>query len=164
MSYKDRPNRYKEHNLIEILEGDHRVQISKVSTKAYKYGKRCFEITLKVSGHHGKLWYYLWYDPSEKDRTNQRFYDFFTSFEIYDYDLEHYKSWVGHYGAVNVKYHYVDMPSSITLENVDSFDPPYWYEAKVHCCIHGPRRNCLPDWRDGPTDAFNDLIKKELYF
>ena len=164
MSYKDKPNRYKERNFLEISEGDHRVQICKVSTKAGKYGKKCFEIALKVSGHHGKIWYFLWYDPMERDRTNQRFYDFFTSFEIYDYDLAHYKTWVGHYGAVCVKHDRIYVPQNLTPEETEEFDPPYWYEIKIPLCIHGPRRDCLPCWREAPADAFNDLPTESNIF
>ena len=81
------PNTYTQYNFIEIPEGNHRVQICNVRIKTTN-NKKCFEITLKVSGHHGKLWYFLWYNPEEPEKTNRNFALFFESFEIYDYDAD----------------------------------------------------------------------------
>lgn len=162
MSWLDKPNTYKKYGFIEIPEGNHRVQICKASVKKYKYDKRCYELALKISGHHTKLWYHLWYNPLEPDRTNRRFYDFFNSFEIDDFELANYKSWVGKQGAIKVIHDYIDIPK-VYDESDDDLDPLYWYEIKIVRCLYGPERDNLPAWSDGPEDAFNNFNKDSIF-
>lgn len=130
------PNTYTQCNFIEIPEGNHRVQICNVRIKTTK-DKKCFEITLKVSGHHSKFWYFLWYNPERPDKTNRDFKLFFESFQIYDYDIKHYKDWIGKQGAVCVKH---------------SFDKLN-YKAYVYYCLTGEQKDKLPPWREGPKDS-----------
>jgi hypothetical protein len=61
-----------------------------------------YEITLDVSGHGSKLWFYLVIDPTDSKKTNQRVGSFFDSFGITDYNLANYPRWKGKVGAVRV--------------------------------------------------------------
>ena len=70
--YSKNPNTYTQNNFIEIPEGNHRVKICNVKVERFRFEKKCFEITLKVSGHHGKLWYYIWYNPKKCHRRNEK--------------------------------------------------------------------------------------------
>lgn len=142
--WKSKPNTYNEFNFIEIPEGDHRVQIHNVVVERFSNHKKCFEITLKVSGYHGKLWYYLWHNPENFDTSTKRFFSFFNSFNIQDHDLDNYKNWIGKSGAVRV----------VTDDEVTDSSCDYKYAIRVSLCLNGPQRDKLPPWRE-PT--------KELY-
>lgn len=132
MGYWAKPNRFTYENFIEIPEGDHRVQISNVGVEEFNEGKKCFEIAFKVSGHHGKLWFYLWFDPNDKVKNAKKFKSFFNSFGIRDYNLTHYNDWIGKFGAVRVRHDQADC----TCER----------EARVIFCIAGMRQMYLPPW------------------
>ena len=140
--FKGKPNRYNEYGFIEIPAGDHRVQICKVSKEKFRTGTLCYEITLKVSGHHGKLWYYLWDNPEYPERKEQDFSAFASSFQIQDQELENCKSWVGHSGAVRVAH------NGRTEDDVCSC----LYEARVIRCLSGDQRDYLPAWREAPDN------------
>ena len=97
------PNQYEEKEGFSIIPvGDHRVRIEDVISKQSKQGRDMFEITLAVSGHNSKLWYYLVLDPSDPKKTNQRIGSFFDSFGITDYNMANYSRWKGKVGAVRV--------------------------------------------------------------
>ena len=97
------PNQYEEKEGFSIIPvGDHRVRIEDVISKQSKSGRDMFEITLAVSGHSSKLWYYLVLDPADPKKTNQRIGDFFNSFGITDYNMANYPRWKGKVGAVRV--------------------------------------------------------------
>ena len=97
------PNQYEEKTGFTIIPvGDHRVRIEDVISKKSNAGRDMFEITLAVSGHSSKLWYYLVLDPSDPKKTNQRIGDFFNSFGITDYNMANYSLWKGKVGAVRV--------------------------------------------------------------
>ena len=72
--WTSKPNTYNRTNFIEIPEGDHRVQITRVSVERFREQKKCFEITMKVSGYHGKVWYYLWYNPENIEWGEKKFF------------------------------------------------------------------------------------------
>lgn len=93
---------YKEQDFQIIPAGDHRVRIEDVISKQSKSGRDMFEITLAVSGHSSRLWYYLVLDPSDPKKTNQRIGSFFDSFGITDYNMANYPRWKGKVGAVRV--------------------------------------------------------------
>ena len=98
------PNEYTQIGRLSIPSGNHRVKISNVEKKIYgNSGKEGFEITLKVSNRHSLLWLYLVWDPENEKRFNRRLASFFSSFNITDDDLTHYKNWIGKLGAVNVR-------------------------------------------------------------
>lgn len=115
-----------------IPEGDHRVAVSRVTFKTYSSGNDGFEIMLDVSGYPGKLWHRIIIDPSNPEKTNHHLGKFFESFNITDYDLNHYESWVGKDGAVRVKH--------------DSYEGAV--SAKVIFCITRAYQAKLPAWRE----------------
>ena len=98
------PNDYEAKEGFSVIPvGDHRVRINDViSKKSKNTGNDMFEITLDVSGHGSKLWYYLVLDPADPKKTNQRIGDFFNSFGITDYNMANYSRWKGKVGAVRV--------------------------------------------------------------
>lgn len=139
--WKSKPNTHNEYNFIEIPQGDHRVVITRVSVERFGQ-KKCFEITMKVSGHHGKLWHYLWYNPEHLEWGEKQFYSFFQSFQIENHDLDIYKQWVGRSGAVRVT-HWKKDPE---------VEWDYKYESHVVCCLSGDDRDKLPPWAEAPAD------------
>ena len=97
------PSMYEEKEGFSVIPvGDHRVRIEDVISKQSKSGRDMFEITLAVSGHSSRLWYYLVLDPADPKKTNQRIGDFFNSFGITDYNMANYPRWKGKVGAVRV--------------------------------------------------------------
>ena len=134
MGYWENPNCFKHQNFIEIPEGYHRVKIYNVDVEEFNEGKMCFEITLDVSGCHGKLYYYLWFDPAKQPQCAKKFMSFFRSFNIRDYKLRNYKDWKGKCGGVRVR-HKID---------------EYTKEVQVLYCLNGVARKMLPPWRDAP--------------
>ena len=141
----DQPNTYKHPGFINIPEGDHRARICNVEVERFSNKKKCFKITLDVSGYHGKLWYYLWYDPEKIDRCKKEFGMFYCSFGIEDWNISNYKKWVGAYGAVCVKYEFRE----------------HEFEANRIVCLSGKSKNKLPPWKDAAADTsvklFQDL-------
>ena len=148
--YSKNPNTYTQNNFIEIPEGNHRVKIFNVKVERFRFEKKCFEITLKVSGHHGKLWYYIWYNPDYKERTNRDFAMFFESFQIQDFDIKHYKDWIGKSGAVYVNH----VVNRLTYDN---------YTATVVCCLTGEKRDKLPPWKEAPKDRCYYLPDTQIF-
>ena len=134
--WKSKPNIYTRHNFIEIPAGDHRVQICDVRVERFKDEKKCFEITLKVSGYHGKLWYYLWSNPEFGLSSTKRLAAFFESFNIEDSDLKNYKKWIGKSGAVTVVHEHGP------TEELNEGE----YEARVTCCLNQFQQSRLPAW------------------
>ncbi len=122
-------NEYEEKSFSIIPEGDHRVRISDVEEKTFRSGNDGYEMTLEVSGHSSKLWFYLVLDSNDTKKTNQRIGDFFNSFGITDPDMSHYRSWVGKVGAVKV-YH----------EDYNGNQ-----NAKVRFCISKKNQEKLPE-------------------
>ena len=66
------PSDYTTNDYAPIPAGDHRVRINDAVEKTFSSGNEGFEITLDVSGHNGKLWYYLVFDRNDPKKTNQR--------------------------------------------------------------------------------------------
>lgn len=130
------PNEYTTNDFAPIPQGDHRVRINDVIEKKFSSGNEGFEITLDISGHSGKLWYYLVFDHNDTKKTNQRIGAFFESFGIGDFDLSHYRGWVGKIGGVRVKHEdYNGSPS-----------------AKVAFCLSKKNQEKLPAWKgETPT-------------
>ena len=96
------PAEYDENSFAPIPAGDHRVRINEVVEKNFKSGNSGYEITLDVSGYGSKLWFYLVLDPNDTKKTNQRIGSFFDSFGITDYNMAHFRGWIGKVGAVRV--------------------------------------------------------------
>ena len=95
---------YEEKDFTIVPAGDHRVRIANVEEKVSSKGNDMYEITLEVSGHNSKLWYYLVLDHNDVKKTTQRIGDFFNSFGIADKSMGSGKQWVGKVGAVRVKH------------------------------------------------------------
>lgn len=95
---------YTETEFSIIPAGDHRVRIMDVEEKVSSKGNEMYEITLEVSGHSSKLWFYLVLDRNDPKKTNQRIGDFFNSFGIADGSMGTGKQWIGKAGAVRVKH------------------------------------------------------------
>ena len=125
------PNDYQPTEFSIIPAGDHRVRIADAEFKTFNSGSQGFEITLDVSGHGSRLWFYLVLDPSDTKKTNQRIGAFFESFDISDFDLNHYKGWIGKIGAVRVKHE--EYNGSQT--------------AKASFCISRKKQEQLPPWK-----------------
>jgi hypothetical protein len=132
------PADYSANDFAPIPAGDHRVRIFDVVERTFSSGNAGFEITLEVSGHSGKLWFYLVLDHSDPKKTNQRIGTFFESFGIGDFDLSHYRGWVGKIGGVRVKHEEY---------NGD-------LKAKVAFCLSRKNQEKLPAWKgDTATTA-----------
>lgn len=128
MAWIFNPNEYEAKEFTIIPAGDHRARITSVEQKTFKSGNNGFEITLEVSGHGGSLWFYLVLDPTDTKKTNQRIGTFFESFDITNYDLSHYRNWIGKVGGVRVKHE--DYNGSQT--------------AKVAFCLNRKNQDKLP--------------------
>ena len=130
------PNEYTASEFSIIPAGDHRVRINEVVEKTFNSGNDGFEITLDVSGHNGKLWFYLVLDRNDTKKTNQRIGTFFESFGIGDFDLSHYRGWIGKIGGVRVKHEEYNGNQS----------------AKVAFCLNRKNQEKLPAWKgDAPA-------------
>ena len=104
MVWNYNPADYTEQDFGPIPEGDYSVRIADAVEKTFRSGNQGYEITFEVSGRNSKLWYYIVLDHSDPKKTNRRIGGFFDSFGITDYDLNHYRNWVGKVGAVRVKH------------------------------------------------------------
>ena len=130
------PNDYEANEGFSIIPvGDHRVRVEDVASKQSKSGRDMFEITLAVSGHNSRLWYYLVLDPSDPKKTNQRIGSFFDSFGITDYNMANYPRWKGKVGAVRVVH------EEYNGEN----------QAKVRFCLNRKNQEKLPPANFGNT-------------
>lgn len=132
MAWTYNPNDYSEQDFAPIPAGDHRVRINDVISKRFNSGNEGYEVTLDVSGHGGKLWFYLVLDPNDTKKTNQRIGSFFDSFGITDYNLANYPRWKGKIGAVRVKHEEY---------NGDQ-------KAKVAFCLAKRNQDKLPAWKE----------------
>lgn len=124
-------NEYSASEFTIIPTGDHRVRISDVVEKTFNSGNEGFEITLDVSSYSSKLWFYLVLDRNDTKKTNQRIGTFFESFGIVDYDLSHYRGWIGKIGGVRVKHEEYNGNTS----------------AKVAFCLSRKNQDKLPAWK-----------------
>ena len=129
MAWIFNPNDYEEKDFAPVPEGEHRVRISDVVFKTFKSGNKGYEITLDVSGYNSKLWLYLVLKQDDPKKTNQSIGGFFDSFGITDYDLSHYRNWIGKVGAVRVKHEDYNGTTS----------------AKVAYCISRGKQDKLPE-------------------
>lgn len=132
MAWTFDPNQYEEKSFSIIPTGDHRVRINDVIFKTFNSGNQGYEITLDVSGYGSKLWYYLVLNPSDPKKTNQKIGDFFDSFGITDYNMDHYPNWKGKIGAVRVVHEEY---------NGDQ-------QAKVRFCLSKKNQGKLPAWKE----------------
>lgn len=140
------PSDYSANDFAPIPTGDHRVRISDVVEKTFSSGNEGFEIVLDVSGHSSKLWLYLVIDPTDRKKTNQRIGVFFESFGIGDFDLSHFRGWIGKIGGVRVKHEEYNGNT----------------QAKVAFCISRKNQDKLPAWQmhgDSIPSAYGGTVK-----
>lgn len=143
------PNEYTRLGLLSISPGDHRVKIINIVEKEYgNTGLFAFEITFQVSGRHGLLWYHLFLDPKNPEKSNRKLAAFFESFKITDCNLTHYDKWIGKMGAVRV------------VHGTD--DDTGFARAMVCFCLSGWRQNILPPFQDVKSNAVEEVKKKLL--
>ena len=119
---------YEEKDFSPIPAGEHRVRIADVVFKTFKSNNEGFEITMDVSGYNSKLWHYLVLKHDDPKKTNQNIGSFFDSFGITDWDMSHYRNWIGKVGAVRVKHEDYNGTTS----------------AKVSYCIARSKQDKLP--------------------
>lgn len=126
------PSQYQEKNFELIPVGDYRLRIADVVEKTFKSGNPGYEITMDVSGHASKVWFYLVLDESNKAQTNQRIGEFFDSFAIKSNSMGTGKQWVGSVGAGRIKHDEYNGKTS----------------AKVAYLIARNRQDKLPAWQN----------------
>ena len=135
------PSDYTATEFTIIPAGDHRVRISDViyhsaeNKNAFSSGNDGFEIVLDVSSYSSRLWFYLVLNKDDVKKTNQRIGVFFESFGITDYDLSHYRGWVGKIGGVRVKHEEYNGNTS----------------AKAAFCLSRKNQDKLPEWKGETT-------------
>ena len=140
-TYNSKDFKINENTNNLIPEGDHRVRLNKVTIKTYSSGNEGFEIMLDVSGYPNKLWHRIILDSSNPEKTNHHIGKFLESFNITDYDLNHYEDWVGKDGAVRVKH--------------DNYEGNI--SAKVTFCITRAYQGKLPAWREPMITRVNTV-------
>ena len=131
------PDMYEEQDFSIIPVGDHRVRITDVIERTFNSGNSGYEITFAVNGYNSKLWFYLVLDRNDPKKTNQRIGDFFNSFGITDYDMSHYRGWIGKVGAARVKHE--EYNGNMT--------------AKVAFLINRKKQDALAPWKDAGAAA-----------
>lgn len=116
-----------------IPVGYHRVRIEDAEGTVSKSGKDMVKLTLAVSGLNGKLWFYLTFDPNNKQMTNQRLGEVWESFNLKIGDLN-LLNWKGKVGACSVKHKpregSSDMQAQVSyfLSRKKQEDLPAWVE------------------------------------
>ena len=147
MAWIFNPNDYEEKDFAPIPAGEHRVRIEDVTFKTFKSGNKGYEITLEVSGYNSKLWHYLVLREEEEVQTNKNIGRFFNSFGITDYDMNHYRNWIGKVGAVRVKHEDYNGTTS----------------AKVAYCISWAKQEKLPPAKfSGTASPAGDFAPLEI--
>lgn len=96
-------NNAKSFSFEPIPVGDHRVRIAEAEEQMSKAGNQMIKLTLDVSAHAGKLFYYLVFDPAHVELTNGKLSDIYKAFQIQPGNLN-LGSWVGSVGGVRVKH------------------------------------------------------------
>ena len=147
MNWTFDPSQYNERNFELIPVGDYRLRIAEVTEKTFKSGNSGYEITMDVSGHASKVWFYLVIDPSNPAQTNQRIGEFFDSFAINGVSMGSGKQWVGAVGAGRIKHDEYNGKTS----------------AKVAYLIARNRQDKLPMWQNvGATVAPAAQVQVEI--
>ena len=115
-----------------LAEGDYRVCISSAMPTTAKTGTHGLEITLDVNGHSNNLKHYIWFNPNDVQRTNQKLGQFFNSFDIGPNDQNSCAPWIDKMGAVHVVH------SEYKGRTI----------AKVAYCIERDKQDKLPAWEE----------------
>lgn len=131
-------------NYTLIPEGEHRVRIETVEEqKSRRSGRDMLKITLAVSGHNGKLWYYIVLMPEEPEKTDQSLGALFDCFGI-EPDMNTY-TWIGTVGKVRVEHgEYNGKPT-----------------AKIAYLIPRSKQGDSSSWSEGGTN-YGASLREEL--
>ena len=126
------PNDYNANTSSILAEGDYRVCISSAMPTMAKNGTHGLEITLDVNGSTKGLKHYIWFNPNDVQRTNQRLGQFFNSFGIGQDEQNSCAPWVDKMGAVHVVH------SEYKGRTI----------AKVAYCIERDKQDKLLEWKE----------------
>lgn len=137
------PDDYNANTSGILAEGDYRVCISSAVPTVAKTGTHGLEITLDVNGHSNNLKHYIWFNPNDVQRTNQKLGQFFNSFDIGPNDQNSCAPWIDKMGAVHVVH------SEYKGRTI----------AKVAYCIERDKQDKLPEWQEEePVDETNPSV------
>ena len=120
-----------ESTFEEIPVGEHRVRIAGADKAISKNGNDMLVLTLDVSGHKSRLWYYVVFLPDRPEITNRNLMAIFDSFDIPDGDFN-LANWKGKVGACVTKQ--------------DEFS------TKVRYFISRKKQENLPPWQE-PSES-----------
>ena len=126
------PDDYTSNTSGILAEGDYRVCISSAMPTVAKNGTNGLEITLDVNGCNNNLRHYIWFNPNDVQRTNQKLGQFFNSFDIGPNEQNSCAPWVDKMGAVHV------IHSEYKGRTI----------AKVAYCIERDKQDKLPAWEE----------------
>ena len=136
------PDDYNANTAGLLAEGDYRVCISSATPTVAKNGTNGLEITLVVNGCNNNLRHYIWFNPNDVQRTNQKLGQFFNSFDIGETEYNSCGLWGDKRGAVHV------IHSEYKGRTI----------AKVAYCIERNKQDKLPEWKnDAPTNDFEEI-------
>lgn len=130
------PDDYNANNTGILSEGDYRVRISAAMPTVAKNGTEGLEIDFDVNGHNNNLKLYIWFNPNDVQRTNQKLGQFFNSFDIGPAEQKSCAPWAGKKGAIHV------IHSEYKGRTI----------AKVAFCIERDKQDKLPAWQDETLD------------
>ena len=154
MGYWDKPNVFKVCDFIEIPMGKHRVRIIGVDVQPFNRSKKkCYEISLSVSGHPGMLWHHIWFLPDDPERTNADFLAFFNAFQIENHSLRSYRKWIGKMGGVYVWHEHG--PTKRLKENE--------YEAKVRRYLDIEELDKLSPWGKSSAENYYEGSNEQIF-
>ena len=137
INWKFNADDYKENDFKPLDPGDYRVRIAEAEeTTAKSSGNDMIKLTLDVSGHASRLWYYLVLSPDNPQRVNQKLGQIFSSFGITPGDMN-VANWVGKVGACRTKH---DQYNGET-------------KAVVSYFLSKEKQETLPPWQEAPGKA-----------
>lgn len=139
-------------NFQLIPPGKYRVRIEDAEEKISKSsGNDMIKLTLKVSGYKSKVWYYLIFDPKNREFTNQRLGELWNSFNIPagNFNLQF---WKGKVGGANIKHrpdNNDNMQASVSyfLKREEVEKLPAWQETET-TATQEPSSNINPNMVD----------------
>ena len=114
--------------------GFHRVRIEEIEEMYSKTGKLMIKMSLKASGHSGKVFHYIVFDKENSRMTNKNLGDVFESFKIPDGEMNTLK-WKGKVGAAYIKHRehegkmYATVSYFLTQKRQAESELPAWVET-----------------------------------
>jgi len=127
LNWKYDENNVDEPNFELIPVGNHRVRVESAEEQVSKAGNEMIKFVFTVSGHKGKLFYYLVANANYPGITNANIKSIAESFGIDPKEVEP-KNLIGKVGAVRVKHDAYGAKVSYFLSKEKSEDLPEWKE------------------------------------